>query len=187
MPYIYRYIDIEKEEVVYVGKVTRYKDCQAAYDPLRNRHEQHCREKWYKDNEDNLVMEWIEVENPCDADILETWLINFYDTGQLVNKAKVGWGKSSIDLWPVVSGRWTVYGKGYSMNDDSVRKLANDLVISLSKWTEGYTVNLDSNLDYFVEKVKGIRKEWAKAQRLSRYDAQDLFLRPRKFEGDVSE
>ena len=69
MPYIYRYIDIDKEEVIYVGKVTRYKD--VGYDPLKNRHEQHCREDWYKNDSDHIVMQYIELDSHVDADIIE--------------------------------------------------------------------------------------------------------------------
>ena len=182
MPYVYRYIDIQKEEVVYVGKVTKFPDRQACYDPLRNRHEQHCREDWYKENEDNLIMEFIEFDNPCDADILESWLINFYDTGQLVNKAKTGWGKSAIDLWPIVSGRWRIFGLNSGMRDEEIRSKANELVDTLKRYTEGYTVNVDSQLTYFCEQVKKIQREWKKAHRISRYDAQDLFLRAKNKE-----
>ena len=36
-------------------------------------------------------MQFVELDSHTDADILETWLINFYDTGQLINISKTGW------------------------------------------------------------------------------------------------
>lgn len=175
MPYIYRYIDIDKEEVVYVGKVTRYKD--VGYDPLRNRHEQHCREDWYKNDSDHIVMQYIELDSPVDADIVESWLINFYDTGQLINKAKTGWGKSKLDLYTLICGRWRTFGLNSGMREDSIEELISSLVLQLKKYTEGFTVNIDSNLTYFCNEVKRIQKEWQKAQKLSRFDAQCDFRR----------
>lgn len=175
MPYLYRYIDLEKQEVVYAGKVTKYND--VGYNPLKNRHEQHCREDWYKASKDNLIMEFIEFDNACDVDILETWLINFYDTGQLVNKAKTGWGKTSFDLWSSVENRWVVYGLDRSMNGQNIRGLANDLIDSLQKYTEGYTVNIDFKLNYFCDNVRDVQKELEKSSRLARCDTQGLFLR----------
>ena len=109
MPYIYRYIDLGKKECVYVGKVTRHKDI--GYDPLGDRHRQHTREQWYKDiGKDNLLLQYIELDSHTDADILETWLISYYNhTGQLQNKAKVGWGKSAIDLSKHIHNLWKNY------------------------------------------------------------------------------
>ena len=47
MAYVYRYINLEAKEVVYIGKVT--KDHDVGFDPLLNRHRQHRGEKWYKE------------------------------------------------------------------------------------------------------------------------------------------
>lgn len=184
MPYIYRYIDLEKEEVVYIGKVTKFND--VGYDPLRNRHEQHCREDWYKNN-DNLVMQFIELKNQCDADILETWLINFYDTGQLLNKAKCGWGRSNIDMWPIVSNQWRTYGKNTDMNNDEIQGIVYELVYALRRETEGYTVNIETGLQHLCDSVRKVHSKWKKAQRLSRFDEQQLFLRCRNKENEQKE
>ena len=110
MAFVYRYIDLEAQEVVYIGKVAGEKDVYI--DPLKRRHEQHTREKWYQENSDNLVMQFIEVKSHADADILETWLISKYGTGQLLNKAKTGWGESALDLSPMLYGRWKTYQRG---------------------------------------------------------------------------
>ena len=109
MPYVYRYIDMTKQEVCYVGKVTHYKDI--GYDPLARRHEQHKREEWYKKIGDrNILFQFIETDSHTDADILETWLINYYcGSGHLINKGKMEWGKSNIDLLPYISGKWVTY------------------------------------------------------------------------------
>lgn len=179
MPYIYRYIDLEKEEVVYIGKITKYKDI--GYDPLRNRHEQHSREEWYKNN-DNLVMQYIELENQCDADVLETWLINFYDTGQLINKAKTGWGRSNIDMWPIVANKWRTFGKASDMREQEIREVISEFVYSLMRETEGCTVNIESGIHILCERIRYVHKKWVKAQRLTRFDEQQLFLRSRRKE-----
>ena len=170
MPYVYRYIDLESEKVVYIGKVIGAKD--VGYDPLRNRHEQHCREEWYKKNEDNLIMQFIEVKTHTDADILETYLINFYDNGQLINKAKTGWGKCSIDLYTVIAGNWRTYGRGCNQTSDAAREALE----TLYRTTEGIRYNVDTALNIFCGAIKNIEREHDKVDRLSRYDEQMLFL-----------
>ena len=65
MAFVYRYIDLNAQEVVYIGKVTKGGDLDQ--DPLLRRHQQHTREDWYKKNADNLVMQFIEVESHADA------------------------------------------------------------------------------------------------------------------------
>lgn len=108
MPYVYRYIDMNKDEVVYVGKVTKEK--QDEYDPLKNRHLQHKREEWYKEiGFKDLCMQYIEVASPVDADIYESFLISYYNTDQLVNKAKTGWGNSRLKIDIINPKRWMLY------------------------------------------------------------------------------
>lgn len=171
MAFVYRYIDLESQEVVYIGKVKGEKDTWN--DPLRRRHEQHMRDEWYKKNADNLVMQFIEVDSHADADILETWLISQYGTGQLVNVSKTGWGKSGIDLWPQVTGKWRTYQRGCAQSRDALYALAG----MLYETTEGLEYNVDSSLGMFSEMVRDIVMEKKKANRLSRYDEQDEFLR----------
>lgn len=96
MAYVYRYIDMNKRECVYIGKVMG--DADIYVNPLERRHEQHKRDDWYKEiGDENLLLQFTRVPTHADADILETYLISQYeDTGQLKNKAKVGWGKSCV-------------------------------------------------------------------------------------------
>ena len=98
MAYVYRYIDMNKRECVYVGKVMG--DADIFFDPLERRHKQHSYDAWYKEiGGENLLLQFIHVPTHADADILETYFISQYeDTGQLKNKAKVGWGKSGVVL-----------------------------------------------------------------------------------------
>ena len=174
MAFIYRYIELEAQEVVYIGKVKsgNHKDMY----PLQRRHEQHKRAPWYKKNADNLVMQFIETKSHADADILETWLISQYATGQLANISKTGWGASEFDLWPVIFGRWRTYQRGCQQNEDALYETAKILYNT----TEGLTFNVDSSLGMFCELVKDIVKEREKAVRLSRYDEQDEFIRRKK-------
>lgn len=180
MPYIYRYIDLTTEEVRYIGKVT--KDADIGYDPLENRHKQHKGEQWYKDiGDENLLMQYIELSSHTDADILETWLINYYcKTGQLVNKAKMNWGKSNIDLYPVYGGKWRNWGQNRRVNQDMLYKSLLPIVDALIKETEGLEYHLDGALDYFASRVREIACDLRKTYRISRYDSQDDFLRVNK-------
>lgn len=177
MAYVYRYINLEKKEVCYIGKVT--KDRDIGYEPLFNRHRQHKTEEWYKEIGDkNLLLQYFECSH-TDADILETWLINYYcPTGQLVNISKANWGKSEIDLYPVFGGKWRNYGQNREYNSNEVHRMLVPLVDNLMRRTEGLEVNLDSYLNDFCNNVIVIAEDLKKTYDLSRFEMQDDFLRP---------
>lgn len=179
MPYVYRYIDIKAEEVIYVGKVTGHKDMYN--DPLLKRHEQHCREGWYRDRADDIIMQYIETKSHVDADMLESWLISYYDTGQLINKAKTGWGKSDIDLSSLFFGHWITWNRG----SNGTREAVFAEMERLLKKTEGLTYNLSNYLEEFCDQMRQIQKEHFKANGWSRYDEQEDFKR-RTTEGKVN-
>ena len=174
--YVYRYVNLEKLEVCYIGKVTRDKDDKQ--DPLSNRHKQHKREPWYMEiGDENLLLQYIECSH-TDADILETWLINLYgQTGQLINISKMNWGKSSIDLWPVFAGKWITYGRGYYRNQEEVRKMLIPLAENLFNQSEGLLINLDIALESFCDDVKSLSADMKKTYKITGYDAQDDFIR----------
>lgn len=183
MPYIYRYIDLDKGEVIYVGKVTKYKD--VGYDPLRKRHEQHTREDWYKDRE-NVLMQYVEVDSHCDADILETWLINYYDSEQLLNSAKKDWGKCSFDLSSLLFGKWRNFGANSQSNEEAVKNIIDDAVRMTMKYSEGLSYNVESTLSgmkmIIEQKILKIAREKRMSDLLDRYDMQEDFKRERKVE-----
>ena len=173
MPYVYRYIDMTKQEVCYVGKVTRVKD--VGYDPLRNRHEQHKRESWYREiGDSNICMQFIETKSHTDADIMETWLINFYcQTGQLVNKGKTEWGYSNIDLHGHIFGYWHTY-------DDYAEK-TNKVIRTGSAFTKcmeyGNTSLYDRLYKEYSTALQEAIEAGSKALRIHRLDAQADFTR----------
>lgn len=172
MPFVYRYIDLEAHQVVYVGKVT--KDREGNNNPIQRRHEQHMREEWHKKNSNNLIMQYIEVHSHADADILETWLISQYGaTGQLFNVSKNSWGISDIDLWPVVTGKWRTYQRGCGQAKEAIYHAAEVLY----QMTEGLEYNVNSSTGVFMDMIRDIVSEKAKVERLSRYDEQDDFMR----------
>lgn len=175
MGYLYRYIDIDKEEVIYVGKVMGMKD--VGFDPLTRRHEQHKRDDWYKTTgEHNIVMQYIEC-SASDADILETWLINFYaPTGQLYNKEKADWGESKIDLYPLIFGKWKNY-KGALDIKENIKDRLYGLVENLYRQTEGLAYHLEADLENFCESVKNISKEISKTNKFNRFNTNDEFKR----------
>lgn len=178
MPYVYRYIDLQKEEVVYIGKVTYDKNDQGT-DGLVKRHYQHKTDDWYKEiGDENLLLQYIQFPSHTDADIMETYLINYYDTGQLRNKSKTGWGKPSYDLYTAaINGRWISFlGSDFSCKDE-ISKQVSFLVESLMKSTEGLYFNVESGLSELNRKVLEIRNDMLKARKLSCYSAQDDFRR----------
>ena len=172
MPYVYRYIDLDKCEVVYIGKVTKYKDF--CTDPLLARHKQHTREEWYKGAEQNIVMQFVEVDSNTDADIFETWLISYYDTGQLVNKAKTEWGKSALDLRYCFFGKWRTFEKEYECGSEHD---CYSLVNVLYKATDDLTNNLDSSLEHLSDGIRELAKQRIKIKMLSAFNEQAEFRR----------
>ena len=179
MAFIYRYIDLSKPEVIYIGKVTSPTEKpnidEESVEPLRKRDEQHQREDWYKEiGDENIVLQYIVVSH-TDADILETWLINYYcKSGQLVNKAKTNWGDSSMDLYPVFGGKWRNYGSNCKVNKDRLHALAD----SLYNRTEGLLLGrLEYELEIFCDEVRKISNKQKANNRLNRWNMQDDFSR----------
>ena len=178
MPYVYRYIDLQKEEVVYIGKVTYDKNDQGT-DGLVQRHYQHKTDDWYEEiGDENLLLQYIHFPSHTDADIMETYLINYYDTGQLRNKAKTGWGKPSYDLYTAaINGRWRNFRQGPISTRDEISNQISFLVESLMKSTEGLCFNIEGGLSDLNQRIIEMRNDMIKAKKISRYDAQDDFLR----------
>ena len=174
--FVYRYIDLEAQEVVYIGKVT--KGCDADYNPLRRRHEQHMREEWYTRNADNLVMQFIEVGSHADADILETWLISKYGTGQLVNISKSGWGESRIDMWALTRGRWRTLQKNSEAGYEGAEMLYELM------GGDGLPSDYDSPRGLFCSILKDMVREKDKVRRLSQCNEQGDFIRTKAKEPD---
>lgn len=87
MPYVYRYIDRENNEVKYIGII-------ALESNFPRRFKQHEGDEWYKNG--NWLIEYIKVDSRTDAEALEGHFIWFYKTGRYFNKAKVNWGPCSF-------------------------------------------------------------------------------------------
>lgn len=191
MPYLYRYINTETEEVVYVGIVTKDSELCNSLDLAENkeylerRHRQHKRtDSWYKEiGDDNLVMQYVFYESAIDARIAELWLINFYDTGQLMNVDGTGQLKSKLDLFPFIFGKWRNFGEDSLYNDEQIRLQLGCIISSLHKDTEGLRYNIETGIEYLSKRIREMHKEILKAQKISTLDKQDLFLRARKNEG----
>lgn len=182
MPYIYRYIDMKKEEVCYVGKVTTYDTDDVLVgknsNGLEKRHSQHKSEEWYKEiGDENILLQYIALDNHTDADIFGTWLIQYYDTGQLYNKAKTNWGKSSIDLYSCIFGRWRNFRQGAIENKEGIYKQLSSFAEILWNSTEGLCFNVDYALECFCGMVKQLQADCQKAHKISRFSMQDDFKR----------
>ena len=173
MAYVYRYIDLTKREVCYIGKVSGRK--ADGYDPLENRHKQHTYEEWYKKiGEKNIIMQYLEIETPADADIIETWLISKYaNTGQLYNKGKATWGESRIKLDFIgisESQEWEIFGwslsKGFALQE-----AFNTFLFSADRYS------VDTALSGFSKKVKEICANFEKIEEFEKGNTQCSFLR----------
>ena len=182
MPYIYRYIDIENEEVVYIGKVQGVNDMWN--NPLKKRHNQHKHDEWYKQiGNKNLIMQYIELNNHADADILETWLISKYaNTGQLKNKAKTRWGESNLELSDEVFGKWKTYGKNIALTENAIKSEMLPLIQTLIANSEGLEINITSALNTFNEKVIEISEDIKKSHKFSKIESFETFKRSIKTE-----
>lgn len=176
IPYVYRYINLKKMETVYVGKVTRYKD--VGYNPLRQRHNQHKGDDWYKDiGEENLLLQYIELPSHADADILETWLINYYPKGQLANKAKTNWGASFLPLENNVFGKWKNFAREWWENDKDIAREVNRIVESFVIQGDELTGDIESGLKCLCDGIRQLKKEYEKAKKFDDHNAQEPFIR----------
>lgn len=195
MPYLYRYIDLKKEEVVYVGIVTTderkfgYQACStpSAMEYLERRNIQHRSDEWYqKIGEDNILLQYIFFESSIDARISELWLINFYDTGQLANKDGTKASNSELDLYSFIFGKWRNYGESSWNNEEKIRKMVINLVEALMRDTECLYVNIDSGIENMNRKIMDIRNDLVKAKRITRYEKQSDFKRFVKTDHEVN-
>ena len=159
-----------------MGKITKDKD--VGYNPLENRDRQHSREDWYKEaGEKNLLLQYIECSH-TDADIFETWLINYYcTTGQLVNKAKTYWGKSSLDMSLAIFGKWRNFGQSTGDIEEKIRADVASIVNIFLKETDHLDYNIEPAIDQMNAEIRRIRDRLLKCRRISRYDMQDDFKR----------
>ncbi len=190
MPYIYRYINLKDEETVYVGKVTTYYDQDATcpYDGLVKRHEQHQRETWYKDiGDENLLLQYIQLSSHTDADIYETWLIQYYDTGQLFNKAKKGWGSSEIDFSPAIFGKWRNFRKNNYKNAEEIQKAVHEMVDTFMRYTSYLELDIELNLKLLCDQIRKMKSDKDKCDRITRLEAQGDFKRPFKENLEINE
>lgn len=180
MPYVYRYIDMNKHECVYVGKVKG--DPDVYVDPLARRHDQHKREDWYLEiGDENLLMQYIRVPTHADADILETYFISAYEgTGQLKNKAKTGWGKATVSVW-----KPDIAWNNYLTRDREQKTWLEDRFLAIARAIKSDSADFwerrqNSIEDYAIREIRDIFTTIRKGRRAEveferEYD--ELFLR----------
>lgn len=152
MAYVYRYINLDAREVVYIGKVKGDE-----FENLIRRHKQHKREDWYKENKNNIIMQYAEVPTAADADILETIEIAYYaDTNQLINKDKTSWGSPQLflDGAGILESRWRTYGCTLHGEKCLIEEIKRDLIRCVDEWWS-CTVRYDDlkNDDECIENV----------------------------------
>lgn len=150
MAFVYRYWDITngKADVVYIGKVTRKRE--EAIEGLVERHREHKNDLWYRDiGDDNLVLEWFEIDSDADADILESWYISKLDGPKLNNRAK-RWGPSGIEV-KCNHSRWQTLRSYYEQSYVKSTRTLVDMVLDdcdkkVSKYDAVYVSRRMSNI-----------------------------------------
>lgn len=83
---VYRYIDINDEQIKYIGICNNGK--------LPERHRSHMSDDWFRSGE--YVCEYIKFHNRTETEAMESHLISVYGTDKFYNKAKAGWGEASF-------------------------------------------------------------------------------------------
>ncbi|HCQ5573995.1 TPA: GIY-YIG nuclease family protein, partial [Clostridioides difficile] len=111
MYYVYKYIEPENDNCVYVGKTKN----------LSNRHGEHLTNKKEEWCTTKLKLEYIEVEDRYTTDYFEMYLINNLEPKY--NKA----GKGEIDTSNIVfelkNGIWKEYSKDIFLKEINSKKL----------------------------------------------------------------
>lgn len=87
MPYIYKYVNKDTNEVEYVGIIK-------ADSNFPNRFTQHKSDGWYKP--DKYKIYYKQLESQTDAEALEGHFIALYGSDKYHNKAKSKWGECSF-------------------------------------------------------------------------------------------
>lgn len=174
MSFVYRYVDLGKEEVVYIGKVNG-----DSLQDLYRRHQQHRSDSWYNDR---VVLQYQPAETPADADMLETYLISQYaHTGQLFNIAKTSWGRSRLCPKASVWGNWKDFFRAYAYHEDGLEERVTEVVRNFFKSTEGLDYHVEEMLDVLCDQIRGICKDMKLARELYReYGECEDFMRRTK-------
>ena len=135
MPYIYKYVNKETDDVEYVGIIK-------ADSNFPRRFDQHKSDSWYKPNKYTIY--YSAVESQTDAEALEGHFISLYESYKFHNKAKDKWGICSFA--PEVS--WEEYepllaipireeltsSAEFKAIQDEARTLYNHLGLFLNKY-----------------------------------------------------
>lgn len=87
MPYIYKYVNKDTDDVEYVGIITSENN-------FPNRFIQHKSDGWYEPNKYKIYYK--QLKTKTDAEALEGHFIAFYQSYKFHNKAKSKWGECSF-------------------------------------------------------------------------------------------
>lgn len=189
MPWLYRYIEVESKEILYIGLVYSNKK-----EALINRLETHRYDflkkdsPWYEYNTCNFKIEVLtpdQVKSRNDAEMLEGHFISEYKSFLKLNKAKSKWGKSSFISsrnfnWILLTdiqycGNIKEYTMSKQYNNSLEEKLTNkikELELVIDTQVKKYNELLDIyhiEVDKLKQRIKELEyhKSTTKNQRIS--------------------
>ena len=157
MPYIYKYVNKETEDVEYVGIIKSDTNFPRRFD-------QHKSDAWFEPFKYDIY--FAEVLSQSDAEALEGHFIAFYGSTKFHNKSKAGWGLCSFA--PEI--KWQKYNSAippnYTKPNDIFkwqRELLNNRTYAL--WLE--TEKLQNEVDRLWHEDAEIQQEETRYRRKS--------------------
>ena len=152
MPYVYKYVNRESNDVEYVG-------ISKTQEGFYKRIADHKRDKWYTENKYDVY--YFEVDSQTDAESLEGHFIALYRSYEFHNKAKARWGKCSF----APSVEWIKYEGEYNISsrralDKRVKELQGE-VFSL----DCDLLQINKSIKETIDAISDLEVEVGKARR----------------------
>lgn len=158
MEYIYKYVDKESGQPVYVGR--------AIDRNWPRRLDQHKRDEWYEFGKYDVY--FYKVATRTDSESLEAHFISKYGTDQYNNKAKACWGELSF----VDEVQWEKYDERTMLKDRSSLDVRYSIALQKINCIDTEVERLKHDLEILFNEISDIR---AGEDRLRRASIREWF------------
>lgn len=153
MEYIYKYVEKDSGQPVYVGRATESN--------WPRRLDQHKRDDWYEF--DKYEVYFYKVSTRTDSESLEAHFISKYGTDEYNNKAKARWGELTF----VDEVQWEKYDEHTMQKDRSSLDVRYSIALQKLNCIDAEIERLKHSSEVLFSEIADIRKEEARLRRAS--------------------